>query len=112
MKGKGLMIVAGIALASGAMSAHAAKPMTVAEKKAAAEAVAQNHKRFNVTPPKTMAQANGTLRQTATGGNAISVPTDLWNTLAVEKAADGSVRIVETDGTATAGAKQEGLPNE
>ena len=64
MKGKALLILAGITLASGAMTAQAAKPMTDADKQAAAKAVAQNHKNFNVVAPRTMAQANGTLRQT------------------------------------------------
>ena len=113
MKGKSLLILAGITLASGAMSAQAAKPpMTGAQKKAAADAVAENHKRFNVAPPTTMAQADGTIRQTASGGTAISVPTELWNTLGVSKAADGKIRMVETDGTAKPAAKTEGLPNE
>jgi hypothetical protein len=112
MKGKALLILAGITLASGAMSAHAAKPLSVAEKQAAAQAVKQNHKRANVLVPRTMAEANGTLRQTPSGGKAISVPTELWNTLSVRKAADGSLRMVETDGTATPATKSEGLPNE
>lgn len=112
MKGKSLLILAGITLASGAMTAHAAKPMTDVEKEAAAKAVAQNHKTFNVVAPRTMAQASGTLRQTPSGGKAISVPIELWNTLSVEKQADGTVRIVENDGTATANSTKEGLPNE
>jgi hypothetical protein len=112
MKGKALLILAGITLAGGAMTAHAAKPMTDADKQAAAKAVAQNHKTFNVVAPRTMAQASGTLRQTPSGGKAISVPTELWNTLSVQKQADGTLRMVESDGTAPANAKTEGLPNE
>jgi hypothetical protein len=103
-------MLAGVFASAGA--AYAAKPLSAEQKKAMAATVAANHKRLNVAPPRTMAQANGTLRQTASGGKAISVPTELWNTLAVEKAADGSLHVLETDGTAVAGAKSEGLPNE
>jgi hypothetical protein len=109
MKGKALMFLVGMTLTGLAI---AAQPMSLAEKKAAAKAVADNHKKFNVAPPRTMAEAKATLRQTGSGGFGAAVPTELWSTMHVVTAADGSVRVVETEGNQASAAKAEELPNE
>ena len=109
MKGKALLFLVGMTLTGLAI---AAQPMSAAEKKAAAKVVADNHKQFNVAPPRTMAEAMSTLRQTGSGGVSIAVPTELWTTMHAQTAADGSVRVVETEGNQASAPKAEALPNE
>ena len=109
MKGKALWILVGMTLTGMAI---AAQPMSAADKKAAAKVVADNHKNSPIATPRTMADAKATLRQTGSGGVEIAVPTELWTAMHAERAADGSIRIVETEGNAVAAPKTEALPNE
>lgn len=111
MKGKATLILAGIALAGFATAASAAKPaMTGKEKQELAEKARKQVAADMARQPRNQAEARTTLK-TERGVTTVLVPTDLWNTLAAEKNPDGTLRVVEFDGTGPT-PKTEGLPNE
>lgn len=107
-KARALWLVAGLAVAGAASVAQAAKPSTTPQqRKAAMENIKRNHKQFNATQPRTMAQANATKVRLAAGGSAMRAPTELWNHLAVQRDAQGNLRQVETSNGAQAPALHE-----
>ena len=62
--------------------------------------------------PSTMAQSNLTsLKDVGSGAEGKMVATQLWNTLGVQRDAQGNLHVVEIDGDAPA-TTTEGLPNE
>ena len=97
-------VVAGFAVAAlAATSAQAAKPLSVKQKNQMAEAMAhnQNAKAKGKSAPKTMAQAAKTETLAAGGsGSNVEVPEELHNYLSVQHNADGTLRIIESDGPA------------
>jgi hypothetical protein len=112
MNCKSILVLASMVLVGTTAAAHAAKPdNTPEQRKAKADHMQRNAPAFKATQPRTMSQADATQRRIATGGYAVRVPEELWTTLAVERDAHGTLRVVETDGT-QAPAKTEGLPNE
>lgn len=62
--------------------------------------------------PRTMSEAATTKVRLANGTEGYLVPTDLWNTLAVEKDAQGKLRVIETDGSTAPAASTEGATHE
>jgi hypothetical protein len=111
---KASLLFAGMMLAGMTFAVHAAKPeLTGKEKKEMAAKVAANVKKAPPLP-KTVEQASAVkLRSSATGAEGLRVPTDLWNTLSVQADANGTMRIVESDGDGSETPKTvEGAPNE
>jgi hypothetical protein len=100
MKGKAILVLAGIALVS-ATAAQAAKPeLTGKQKKEMAASVAAHQKKA-APQPKTMAQSNAAKIRSTSGAQGQLVASDLWSTL------------VESDGDGTGAAPtSEGFPNE
>ncbi len=91
-------VVTGSALLLLAGNAMAAKPMTDAQKKAQAAAVAAKSR--NLPQPRTMAEADATQTRLPNGGVMVLVPTELWNHLSVTRDPDGALRLVESEGEA------------
>jgi hypothetical protein len=89
-------------LASGA--AFAGKP-TDQDKQAKAAAVAANSRAL--PQPRTMAEAEATQARLPDGTVMVMVPTELWSHLSVERAADGTLRMVEREGTHAPAAAKE-----
>src|SRR3546814_5091653 len=82
-------LLAGLAIAaSGTASAQDARPdkppMSIEQRKALGEAMAQRHR--DLTQPRTEAEAPPTLVRRPAGGESQQVRTELWNTLAVSQA--------------------------
>ena len=108
-KARALWLISGLAIAAAASVAHAAKPSTTPQqRKAAVDSIKRNHKQFDATQPRTMAQANATMAQLPNGaGGAMRAPTELWNHLAVQRDAQGNPHQVETSNGAQAPATRE-----
>jgi hypothetical protein len=107
-KARMLWLISGLAIAGAASVAQAAKPSTTAQqRKATVETIKKNHKGFAATQPRTMAQANATMARLPNGAGAMRAPTELWNNLAVQRDAQGSLHQVETSNGAQAPAIQE-----
>lgn len=102
-------LVTGLAIASAVPAVQAAKP-TAQELEAKAAKLAA--KRSNFKQPRTMKEGEATEARLANGTTRALVPTELWNQLAVEKDAQGNLKIVEADATAAPAAKSEGLSHE
>lgn len=115
MKGKATLVLAGVVLAGASTLASAAKPaMTYQQKHEVAAKAQKKTAAFRATQPQTADQARTTKRTIAGGGTEVRVPTELWNTLGTQQDANGKVRVVESDGTASATEvpATEGLPHE
>lgn len=98
-------LAASLAIATlAAGTAQAGKPMNVLQKKAAAEAMAQEYHARQAAAGGRKAKTLPTL--SAEGGGGAEVPDDLHNYLHAQVDASGKVRIVETEGK-NAPAKQE-----
>src|SRR3546814_20161700 len=85
-------LLAGLAIAaSGPASAQDARPdkppMSIEQRKALGEAMAQRNR--DLQQPRTEAEALPTLVRRPEGGESMQVPTALWNTLAVRKEENG-----------------------
>lgn len=107
---KATLLLAGVALAFATTAAFAAKPaLTPQQKHDIAAKAKKKMAETQATQPRNQSEAKLT-KKTTVRGTEVRVPTELWNTLATTKNADGSLRVVDTDGT-TAPAT-EGLPNE
>jgi len=107
-KARTLWLISGLAIAAAASVAHAAKPSTTPQqRKAAVDTIKRNHKQFDATQPRTMAQANATKVRLSAGGSAMRAPTELWNHLAVQRDAQGNPHQVETSNGAQAPATRE-----
>ena len=102
-------LATGLAIASATPAVQAAKP-TAQELEAKAAKLAA--KRSNFKQPRTMKEGEATVVRLADGTTRALVPTDLWNQLSVERDAEGNIKIVEADATATPVAKSEGLSHE
>lgn len=89
-------------LASGA--AIAAKPVDQG-KQAKAAAVAANSR--SLPQPRTMAEADATEVRLPDGAVMVLVPTELWSHLSVDRAADGTLKVVEHEGTHAPAAAKE-----
>ncbi len=114
---KSVCVVAGFAVAAlAATSAHAAKPLSVKQKNEMAEAAVRAHQAKAAfkgkAAPKTMAQAAATQFSAGNGMIGMEVPEELHNYLSVQRNADGSLRIVETDGVAQPVLKAAEVSNE
>jgi hypothetical protein len=72
--------------------------------------IAHNHRVFK--QPKTQHEAMATLVKQSDGTLGMAVPESLWNTMSVQHNANGSMQVLEADGTAPAPATSEGAPNE
>ena len=108
---KATLLLAGIALAASTTVAFAAKPaLTHQQKQDIAAKAKKKMAATQATQPRNQAEARLT-KKTTIRGTEVRVPTDLWNTLAATKNADGSIRVVDTDGT-DGTTTPEGLPNE
>jgi hypothetical protein len=111
-------VVAGFAVAAlAATSAHAAKPLSVKQKNEMAEAMARNHQQAQArgkakAAPKTMAQAAAAQTEMGNGMVEMQIPEELHNYLSVQSNADGSLRIVETDGDSQPVLKTAEVSNE
>ena len=106
---KATLLLAGLALAASTV-AFAGKPaLTPQQKHDIAAKAKKKMAETQATQPRNQSEAKLT-KKTTVRGTEVRVPTELWNTLATTKNADGSLRVVDTDGT-TAPAT-EGLPNE
>ena len=113
MKVKATLVLASMVLVGMSAAANAAKPDATPEQRSAkAEAMKKNRHAFKATQPRTMAQANATTQKRAGGAVAVRVPEELWNTLSVQRDANGNLRVVESDGTSAPATTTEGLPNE
>jgi hypothetical protein len=111
MKGKAILVLAGIVLAGASTIASAAKPPMTHQQKKELAAQAQKKVAADIaTQPRTSGQALTTKRTIAGGAQTMRVPTELWTTLATQQEADGTLRVLESDGTAAPAT--EGLPNE
>ena len=96
-KARLICIAAGLAIASTAATADAAKPMTAKERAAKSQEIRENHRNFQ--QPRTMAQAEARIAPLTGGGSMVSVPTELWSNLSVQKDAQGKLRMLESEGT-------------
>jgi len=106
---KATLLLAGLALAASTV-AFAAKPaLTHQQKQDIAAKAKKKMAHTQATQPRNQAEAKLT-QKTDIRGTQVRVPTELWNTLATVKDADGSLRVVDTDGTSAPAT--EGLPNE
>ncbi len=101
--------IAGLAIASAAPTAQAAKPT---EKQIEAKAAKLAVQRGNFKQPRTVAEGEATVTRMANGATGALVPSDLWNQLSVEKDAQGNPRVHEADGTIAAASTSEGLSHE
>lgn len=99
-KARLICIAAGLAVAGTAATVDAAKPLTQKERTAKAEQIRQNHRTFQ--QPRTIAQAEARAVRQPDGTIALAVPTELWSHLSVQRHADGSLQLRETEGDATA----------
>lgn len=103
-------MLTGLAVASAAFVAHAAKPLTPHERKAKSEAIIKNHRTFQ--QPRTMAQTNAAARRLPDGTTSAPLATELWNYLYVERDAAGQLKIRESDGTIAPSAAAKGADHE
>ncbi|WP_036168631.1 hypothetical protein [Noviluteimonas dokdonensis] len=112
---KATLVLASMVLVGATAAAHAAKPQddsTPEQRSAKAESMKAKRHAFKATQPRTMSQANATQVRKPGGAVAVRVPEELWSTMAVQRDANGNLRVIETDGTAAPAATTEGLPNE
>src|SRR3546814_18428818 len=91
-------LLAGLAIAaSGTASAQDARPdkppMSIEQRKALGEAMAQRNR--DLKPPRPEAEALPTLVRRPEGGESMEVPTELWTTLPESKDAQRGHRITE-----------------
>jgi hypothetical protein len=113
MKGKATLVLASIVLVGATAAAHAAQPDSKLEQRnAKAESMKQKRHSFKATQPRTLSQADATKVRKAGGTLQVRVPEELWSTMAVQRDANGQLRVIETDGTQAPAATSEGLPNE
>ena len=111
MKHKARLFLVTTALAAAGVATVAQAANTTPQaRKAAIEKIAQNHASFK--QPQTMAQADATKVQMANGATSIAVPVELWNNLTVQKDAQGTPRVRESDGVTADASSQEVLINE
>ena len=80
------------------------------QRKAKIDLIARNHRLFK--QPKTQQEALATVVKQPDGTVGIAVPESLWNTMSAQKNANGTMKVLEADGTAPAPATSEGAPNE
>ena len=123
-KARLICIAAGLAIASTAATADAAKPMTAkeraaksqeiqaaepinreAERAAKTQELRQNHRSFQ--QPRTIAQAELRAMPLAGGGTALAAPTELWNHLSATRGPDGQIRVHEAEGQYAAPAQED-----
>lgn len=96
-------VVAGFAVAAlAATSAQAAKPLSVKQKNEMAEQMARTYQARQATAKLQRGVAKTAAPKTLSapgGGTGMEVPDDLHNYLSVQRNADGTLRVIETDGT-------------
>jgi hypothetical protein len=81
-----------------AKSGRLLRPLTAPERGALADAVASRQR--TLRQPRTEAEARPTLALTPNGkGMTMQVPSELWNTLSMQKDAQGRLHVLEADGT-------------
>lgn len=112
-----LWLVAGLAVvaAGTTFSAQAAKPGNAPQhRKAAIQAIRNNHGHFKATQPRTMNQGGATAVRMPDGSITARVPTVLWSDLAAQRDAQGKVHVIERSGDTPAptSTQVEGLENE
>ena len=104
------LLAALIAASVFALSAQAAKPLTPQERKAKADQARKHHELFK--QPRTMAQAEATAVRQPDGTTTLAMPTELWNSLSVQRDAAGQLRVREFDGDTVPSANVEGDDHE
>jgi hypothetical protein len=103
-------VLAIAAMAAVASTGASAAGKSMKQRDARTEKVAQATRLLR--QPVTMAEAAGTKMTLADGSEGYLVPTQLWNTLAVQADANGATRVVETDGNVAAPATAKELPRD
>jgi hypothetical protein len=105
-----LSIAATLALACALPAAQAANQNSK-DRQAKIEKIKQNQRL--VKQPRTMAEAAATVVRLDNGATSVMVPTELWNSLSVQKDANGNLQVRESDGnSAPVSTTTEGLENE
>lgn len=110
---KACLLACGLAFAATASAAgtnQGKKPLSAQERKVMIDKIKQN--RSNFRQPQTEAQALPTRVRRADGSELIAVPTSLWSHLAVQKDAQGSVKLIEPAVGTDISNFAEGLDNE
>ena len=111
MKHKARLFLVTTALAAaGVVTVAQAANTTPQARKAAIDKIVKNHATFK--QPRTMAEADATQVRLANGGVGVAVPEELWNNLTVQKDAQGTPRVRESDGMTADASSQEVLINE
>jgi hypothetical protein len=111
MKHKARLFLVTTALAAAGVATVAQAANTTPQaRKAAIEKIAKNHANFK--QPQTMTEANATKVRMPNGAVGIAVPVELWNNLTVQKDAQGTARVVESDGATADASSQEVRINE
>lgn len=107
-KSKLLWLASGLAVVASGGAVAAGKSM--------AQRDAKTQKVFEASrlqqQPRTMTDAAASKMKLANGTEGYLVPTELWNTLAVEKDAQGKLRVIETDGTTAPASSTEAATHE
>ena len=109
-KARLICIAAALAVAGTAATADAAKPMTAKERAARSQEIRENHRNFQ--QPRTMAQAEARIAPLPGGGSMVSVPTELWSHLSVQRDTSGAIHVHETEGDLVPATRAEGTDNE